>query len=973
MGSGRRRARRRRRAGGEGLRPPSASGWTPASRAAAAVCALAAVPLSAVPLPAQDAASESRGGQGTAPDTVAARSAADTAPLGGPDLRLEPADAAATSLPELLDGRVPGLLVEPGSGMPGSGARLRLRGSSSLRLANTPLVYVDGVRATSRTDAGPFTELASEEGSPLGQTISRLEDLAPSEIASLRVLRGPAAAAAYGPGAASGVLLVETRRGQPGGPRVTVGTEQGTTRDVGEYPDNYLNVTAVSGISDPGDPRLDGWSPERNPVTGDLFVRDNPLEDPDRSPFAAGRTRAYHLSASGGTGTGRFAYFGSAAHREEDGVLPGPGLRRSNGRVNLSLRPATSLELGVRLGYVERETDLSHSGGFTLGILENGALGSPLHAYGEAEDGGRGACLGTELMGEPASVCEERRGYYRTRPDALARLETGEGLDRLTWGGTATWTATGWLTGRLRVGEDRVDTRLWELVPPGLADETGLPAPSLGFAALSDASEDRRTLEALVTISASLAERIETSTTVGFQRYDVHRDGETRACGDFPAGAFPAPGDDPATGCGSSVTVTGTSYRSASDQTGGFLQQRAHYRDFLSVHGSLRADEHSGVLDEDGTVWSPGAGASLLLHRMPWWGWEAADELRLRLAWGRSSRLATGPELLLPADPAPVPGFRPATAVSRVEETEEIEVGLDAAALDRRLALSASYYRQGTPEAFLGFTAPTVGALETEGLEASLRARPVEAHDITWDVALTLATADPVVTDLPTGPIHHDLGSGYVWEGYAPGAKMGPVVESAERDADGGIVPGSVTLLPGEGVSQLRFLGDVRPGDEESLSTTLGLFGGLRVHALFRRAGGHVSFDGTSEFGAFRPVSMTRRDAFRQVESSPEEQAALEAHGQPLRETLFVHDATFVRWRLLTVSWRLPDSWRERVLPFAESVTLSAGGRNLATWTDYPGLDPEGRATGGNEGFQQADQFTLPPVRSFYGRLSLTF
>lgn len=882
----------------------------------------------------------------------------------------------ASTLPELLEGRVPGLYVDPSSGQVGAAARIRLRGSSSLALRNTPLVYVDGVRVASRTDGGPFSDLSLGDGQPIGQTTSRLSDLDPVEIASIQVLKGPAASAVYGPDAASGVLLIETRRGGPGGPRITVSTEQGAARDVGEYRDNYLNVTAVSGITDPDDPRLDGWSPERNPVTGDLFVRDNPLEDPDRTPFGTGRSQAYHLSASGAVGDDAAGtYFGSVGYREEDGALPGNHHERFHGRVNLSVRPAPSLDVGAHVAHIDRGNDLPLSGGFILGILENGAVGSPLHEYGDAQGDGRGTCLATALRGDPATVCSDRRGYWRARPEDLSSFANGEDLRRTTWSASARWVPTGWLTGRLRGGEDRVKSALWEIQPPEQADVAFVP--SGGHAVLGEISEDRRTLEAAVTVSGSLSDPIEMSTTLGIQRYDLHRDLAFCEGTNFPTDAVPEPGDDPAAACEPAPARTVGSSTSESDQTGGFVQGNLRYRDFLSVHGSLRADDHSAALEDDGLIWAPAGGASLLLHRLPGWGWEAADELRARLAWGRSSRVAEGGEDFLPIVLGPGPPST--TAPSAVETTEEVEAGLDAVLLDHRLSLSATYYRQQTSDAFLGIFVPVQGELENEGVEASLRARAVDGESVTWELGLTLATADPVVTDLGGAPpALYEPGRGYVLEGQAPGVKLAPVVGDAERDGGGEIVPGSVTLLPSDVgdpfVTETRFLGNPRPADEESLWTTVTLFGGLRVHAQFRRAAGHVNYDGTAAIGSVAPTSLTRRDAFRQAESTPEEQAALEApRGVPMRDAAFVHDATFVKWRELTVSYRLPDGWRERVLPFAESVTLSASGRNLATWTDYPGLDPEARATGGREGFHQADQFTLPPVRSFHGRLSLTF
>jgi hypothetical protein len=54
-------------------------------------------------------------------------------------------------------------------------------------------------------------------------------------------------------------------------------------------------------------------------------------------------------------------------------------------------------------------------------------------------------------------------------------------------------------------------------------------------------------------------------------------------------------------------------------------------------------------------------------------------------------------------------------------------------------------------------------------------------------------------------------------------------------------------------------------------------------------------------------------------------------------------------------------------------LSLTLAGRNLATWTDYPGLDPETVEGGGNVNFSQSEFNTQPPVRFLMARLNYTF
>jgi len=119
----------------------------------------------------------------------------------------EIANSTAPTFSELLQARLPGLRVLRSGGMASDGSLVMLRGPMSFLQSSQPLLIVDGVRV----DAEPSDTL------PVIGAVSpsRLDDLPVEDIARIEVLSG-AAAAAYGDGAAAGVILVTTRSG--GGP-----------------------------------------------------------------------------------------------------------------------------------------------------------------------------------------------------------------------------------------------------------------------------------------------------------------------------------------------------------------------------------------------------------------------------------------------------------------------------------------------------------------------------------------------------------------------------------------------------------------------------------------------------------------------------------------------------------------------------------------------------------------------------------
>ncbi len=102
---------------------------------------------------------------------------------------------------DLLEAKVPGLDLRRNMGAVGAGARLQMRGPSSLSLSNEPVIYVNGIRISSRTG-----RLDSRNSAGL----HALEMIPASAVLRIRVLRGPSAGAQYGD-ATKGVILIETR------------------------------------------------------------------------------------------------------------------------------------------------------------------------------------------------------------------------------------------------------------------------------------------------------------------------------------------------------------------------------------------------------------------------------------------------------------------------------------------------------------------------------------------------------------------------------------------------------------------------------------------------------------------------------------------------------------------------------------------------------------------------------------------
>lgn len=113
---------------------------------------------------------------------------------------------AVTNTQDMLKGKIAGVLITPGDGGPGSGSRIRIRGSASLNASNDPLIVIDGV---------PVAQGAG------GAMSNPLDLLNPNDIESFTVLKDASSSAIYGSRASNGVIMIMTKKGIGSRPQVS--------------------------------------------------------------------------------------------------------------------------------------------------------------------------------------------------------------------------------------------------------------------------------------------------------------------------------------------------------------------------------------------------------------------------------------------------------------------------------------------------------------------------------------------------------------------------------------------------------------------------------------------------------------------------------------------------------------------------------------------------------------------------------
>ena len=884
-------------------------------------------------------------------------------------------DAVATNFSDLLTGRAENVSIQGASGNVGGGSRIRIRGLASLTQDNNPLLIIDGIRANN----------GSNVGINRGQTFSRFNDLDPTNIESIQVVKGPSATALYGSEAAPGVIIVQTKSGtRDEQVNVNFQSEVVSSSDVSDYPDNYADVTSEFGITDPADSQLSEWPTAQNPVTGQVFVLDNPFEDASTEPFRNGYAFNNSLSLEGSTSGVR--YFTSVNYRTQDGILPSNYSDRLNFRANFQGSPSDILTFRVNTGYTSSETNLPKSGNNTSGYFLNALIGQPISSIGS-----QGSCLATVLGTNSPSFCD-KNGNVRAGFDKIEPILSLQEVERYNASLRIDVTPAPWLIGSLRAGTDITNTKFQDAIP--FDPDVPFSFAEGGENFLNSERFRKWTLDASLQASYALpgVSNVEGQTSVGAQYF--RDNAETVSC---EGRVFP---NDQATACDAAVNLRGFSDTFETIEVGSYVQQQLSYQDFLFVTGAVRFDDDSALGEDVGIIVSPSANASWVVSDMSFWDIDPISNLRLRFAWGLASqapaqysadrtfvisRLGSATGILAGLSPQ-----NPGNADLGPERSEEFEAGFNAGFLDDRLGANFTIYQQNVRDAIVNQPVPAssgfantrpvnLGELRNQGIEASLQGTLLDRERVSWDVRLGMSWNSSEITDLGLDAPIFVGGTQILAEGQAPGAYISRVIVDAERNEDGTIDPASIQYAEGNlgDGSGRRFIGQPFPTNEQSLSTTLRLFNGLQVSTLIERRGGHERYDEDDDFR--QPLELTgptssfgRRWAFRQTETSPVEQAMLEqdfALGD--HDAAFIHDASFIRWRELRVSYRLPQQWMDPLRISRANVYV--GGRNLGTITDYPGLDPEVNRRGARDELEFSTGSALPTPRSFFAGVRLSF
>ncbi|MBF9220219.1 SusC/RagA family TonB-linked outer membrane protein [Hymenobacter ruricola] len=909
-------------------------------------------------------------------------------------------DSRQTNVVNALQGKIAGVNITSSGGAPGEGAAIVIRGGNSLDGDNQPLFVIDGMIM----DNSSFQESAapgagSQFNGLLGRSVgaaNRAGDLNPEDIASITVLKGPAAAALYGLRAANGAVVITTKKGTSGTTTLNFRTQ--------------VSVDEVNRLPKMQDQYGQGTNGLYDATTrisfGPRFQPGQPVYDNLANFYRKGYTYQNFLNMSGGSEKATF--FVSASNLQQSGVTPQSKYDKSTVRLSGTAQLSSRFSVSGSAQYltsggarpIQGPGLFGSSGGYLLSLL-NWPRGDDARNYLNP-DGTRRRLLapgnGTDADADnPYFTVEKNPQTDRT--------------NRFIGNVQLTFKAADWLTLSHNIGTDLYTSRNTSVRAVGtsqVGNQNGGIAETVDQFRLITATT-------LATFNHEFSSNFGGTLILG----NTIEENKDQAV-DYLGLIFQNPGF---VGLNNTVNRSALQRDATRHLIGNFarLSINAFNQIFVELQG--RYDQSSTLpRPDEGKIYGKG-----FLYGSAGLGYEFTKTLGMDqsniLNYGkvRASVAEVGKDtqpyrvLAALAQNTYIGGgfrndFFGSNPNLKPERTRTYEAGFNLQFLKNRLGLDFNYYYSRSKDQIIaprvsqaaGFILQYIngGIVTNEGQEISLTGTPVKTNNFTWDIIANFYHNTNRVEELPyplTVVFQSDAFITDVHEGGAfPGRPItGVGATDFNRVTDpnspdfGKVLINTLTGYPSVNTN-LVYAGDRAPRFTTQLTNTF-TYKNLSLTGLLDfRVGGKV-INGNDWYQTGVGTSPRTADRYKQVVFDGVVKNADGTYSPNTRPveltqnyytsilgrvgTAFIEDGSWARLRYVTLSYALPASLLTPT-KFIKGVELSVTGRNLVLLTNYSGADPETAAAGagvrggGSNGF---DYGNVPATRGVDMALRVNF
>ncbi|HTE07782.1 MAG TPA: SusC/RagA family TonB-linked outer membrane protein [Flavitalea sp.] len=889
---------------------------------------------------------------------------------------------ASGNVLQALQGKTAGAQIIQNSGDPAGGISVRLRGISSISSSSEPLYIVDGVIVNNATTRVTNTS-SNYDGANFVGTIgqNRMVDINPADIERIEVLNGAAAAAIYGSRANAGVIQIFTKRGKSGEPQVNFST-------------NFLvnslrkklkvNQAPIKFGGPPDVFTQDLISTTGTPPSLPTNTTDVTRYDYQDYIFRTGIGTDNNVSVSGGTD--KTKYFVSGSYFKNQGIVENTDFQRYSLRANIDQTISKWLTVSAGINYVNSMANEKPDGNSFFSPVNSITIIGNFHNIHERDVLGNLKAVGERGRVNPVSVIEDIKQKQTT-----SRVLANAGLKI---------TPIKNLNINYTIGFDNYGQNGTTFIPPYAYNVNpafwggGFPInDSLnGYAGAANNSFLQVNNDLSANYEFNISDRLVSVSQLGYSlQYEENHYILAQGRGLAPV-VQTAPG--------ASTILPPADERTRISISGTYFQQNFKYNNQLFLTGAIRVDGSSVFgPDQRNQVYVKGSGSYVIsggeFWKSDWW-----NLFKIRAAYGQSGNL-TGIGAYSRFNSYSSNSYLGKTSFTsstqqaneqvKPERQEEFEFGTDLGFFHDRIGIQFNYYIKNVKDLLISrVIAPTqgfsnlldnFGSLRNKGFEVVITAAPVRTADFNWNLtgifnrnrnkavsigqALTLLTlnAGAPVAIIEGQPVGVFYGSFFATNPDGSQLKNGSGIPQIEKGIQDGVLtytPQRTDDLPSGTTTLRKVLGNPNPDYTASLVNELS----------------YKNFDLRIQFDAVQGVDVWNADWRTRQGVGGGEVAQMEDEGLVPRgyiagvyaiEEWRIDDGSFVKLREVSLSYRLG-----RIRGMSD-LTISASGRNLISWDNYKGYDPEVNAGGQSTVLRGIDFGAVPIPRVFSLGLSAKF
>ena len=870
-----------------------------------------------------------------------------------------------------LQGKTAGAQIIQNSGDPAGGMSVRLRGISSVLSSSEPLYIVDGVIINNATNRVTNTSSNYDGGNFVGSIgQNRMVDINPADIERIEVLNGAAAAATYGSRANAGVIQIFTKRGKSGAAKVSFSTTYMNSNLRKKLDVNNSPVKFGGPTDGPGALTQDILTPTATNTTG--VTRYDYQDYIFRNASGTDNT----VSVSGGNDKTKYYFGGSYFYNQ--GIIQNTDFQRFSFRSNIDQVINKWLSMNLGLNYTNSSANEKPDGQSFFSPTNSVTIIGNFHDIWTRDANGNIKAVGERGRVNPVSVIEDikqRQTTNRLIGSFGMKMKAAKGL---------TFDYLMGIDNYAQNGTTYIPPFAYNASPGFFGGGPTLDPTQNGYSSVGTNNFFQINHDLTGNYTVDITKDFNSTTQVGFsQQYEKSNYALIQGRGFAPFIE---------TVNGASTPLPGVDDRSEISISGVYIQQNFKLKNQFFLTGAVRRDASSVFgANQRNQIYSK-ASASYVISSTEFWNElaiaKAFDLVKVRLAYGESGNL-TGIGAYSRFNTYSSNSFLGRSALNssstlanenvKPERQSEIEYGLDLGMLNNRIGLTVNVYNKKVTDLLINRQlAPTngfaslldnFGALENRGYEVMLTLVPVQNKDLKWEMTTIYNRNRNKATKIGQALTLFSTNSGTpigIVEGQPIGIFYGTYFA---RNADGTFIVNAANipqtargtqtsvLNPTENLNNAgsvlrRVIGDPNPDYTASLVNEVS----------YKKWNFRAQLDAVQGVDVFNADFRTRQGVGSGKVAEQEQRGILPRgyiNGIYAIEEWRVDDGSFVKLRELSVSYNVGK------LKFINNLSINFSGRNLISWDNYNGYDPEVNSGGQSTLLRGIDFGATPIPRTF--------